>query len=58
MLCVFALWVEIPTYHTSMLSSSIVPLTCHMQGYCHAAREQIMNREMGWYRDMDAVPEK
>lgn len=53
----FILWVEVTTYHTYMLSTDTAPLTCHMQGCCHATREQIMNREMQWYRDRDAVPD-
>lgn len=57
MLGVFVLWVEVPTYHIYMLSTHIAPLTCHMHRCCHAAREQIMNREMEWHRDMDAVPD-
>lgn len=50
--------VEVPhTPLTYKLSTYIVPLTCHRHECCHTAEEEIINREMGWYRHMDAVPD-
>lgn len=42
---------------TYMLSTCIVPVTHHRYWCCHAARDQIMNGEMEWYRNRDSVPD-